>query len=68
MMMMMMMMYKQVIHHPDQQMVWTAEETMEKKMEKFHINLGGSLSVDMNTAAVKGAGSFNYLTEERVRF
>ena len=56
-----------VIHHPTQRAEWTGEETLYEKMDKLNIGVGGSLTVDMNTAAVKASGSFRYITETRVR-
>ena len=56
-----------VMHHPRQRVEWTGEETLYDKMDRLNINLSGSLSVDINTAAVKGSGSFRYITETRVR-
>ncbi len=55
--------FKRVIHHPMQRAEWTGEETLDEKMDRLNIGLGGSLSVDMNTAAVKASGSFLYITE-----
>ena len=56
-----------VIHHPRQWVEWTGEETLYEKMDRLNIGIGGSLTVDMNTAAVKASGSFRYITETRVR-
>ena len=56
-----------VSHHPWQRVEWTGEETLHEKMDRLNIGIGGSLTVDMNTAAVKASGSFRYITETRVR-
>ena len=55
-----------VIHHPYQDMFWTSEESMDEKMEKFKIEVGGSLGVSLKSAAIKAEGSFKYLTEKKV--
>ena len=48
-----------VVHHPNERMEWTGEQTWNEKVDKLNINVGGSLSVDLNTAKVKADGSFS---------
>ena len=57
---------KTVVHHPNERMKWTGEQTWNEKVDKLNIHVGGSLSVDLNTAKVKAKGSFSYITEKKV--
>ena len=59
--------HKAVIHHPVQRTEWTSSQTITEKMNMMGIEVGGSLSVDLQTSKVKAAGSFKYLTEEKVQ-
>ena len=59
--------HKAVIHHPVQRTEWTSSQTITEKMNMMGIEVGGSLSVDLQTSKVKAAGSFKYLTEEKVK-
>ena len=60
--------YKETIFHPKQFSKWTSEQSLREKEELFGLHLGGSLSVDLNTAAVKAKGSFDYISHQKVSF
>ena len=59
--------HKKVINHPQQKMEWSSSQNLEQKMKMLDIDIAGSLAVDMGATVVKGGGSFNYLTDKRVK-
>ena len=58
--------HKTVINHPKQTSQWSSHQTMEEKLKMFHIDVRGSLSVDLRSAKIKAKGSYEYLNEEEV--
>ena len=56
------------IFHPIQKTQWTGAQSTEEKMELLHIDLEGSISVDIAAGKKLNArGSFQYLEEEKVK-
>ena len=59
--------HKTVINHPKQTSQWSSQQTMEEKLKMFHIDVRGSISVDLRSAKIKAEGSYEYLNQEEVR-
>ena len=53
--------------HPKESTTWSHKQTLKDKLDMLSIDVGGSVSVELEMAKIEADGSFKYLTEKSVR-